>query len=233
MRLLTQDDLALLKWMVITKRSRLKRSHQPRSSLAVTGLYFYDNEVLEIAKSIKPSARGELEVTSVNQEYLKNKKKLSVEVLRRGFAWLDTGTQDSLLEASLFVKTVEHNQGYKVACLEEIAVNNGWMTLADLESQIDHDTASCYGGYLIKLVSNGISKHCDSNRFSMHQASRSKCTLESCGNAQAKTSITTKKRWDQIPAFCLNKKLFSAASIYDDGFVNLPPDRPSRVLPAS
>lgn len=127
----------------------------PRSSLAVTGLYFYDNEVLEIARSIKPSARGELEITSVNQEYL-NHKKLSVEVLRRGFAWLDTGTQDSLLEASLFVKTIEHNQGYKVACLEEIALNHGWLTVTDLESSIHGDSLSSYDQYLVKLLSNKI-----------------------------------------------------------------------------
>lgn len=122
----------------------------PKSSLAVTGLYFYDNDVVEIAKSIKPSARGELEITSVNQVYLE-RGLLSVQTLERGFAWLDTGTQDSLLEASLFVKTVEHQQGYKVACLEEIALNNHWITKQNLIESIPSSNNSYYD-YLRQLT---------------------------------------------------------------------------------
>lgn len=123
----------------------------PKSSLAVTGLYFYDNDVVEIAKSIKPSARGELEITSINQVYLE-RGLLSVQTLERGFAWLDTGTQDSLLEASLFVKTVEHHQGYKVACLEEIALNNHWITTLSLKNQTDDPPKTAYDQYIHELV---------------------------------------------------------------------------------
>ena len=129
----------------------------PNSSLAVTGLYFYDNDVVEIAKSVKPSARGELEITSVNQVYLE-RGLLSVQTLERGFAWLDTGTQDSLLEASLFVKTVEHHQGYKVACLEEIALNNHWITKQALEANLKGGGNNGYTRYLTQLV-NKASKH--------------------------------------------------------------------------
>ncbi|MDG2385096.1 MAG: glucose-1-phosphate thymidylyltransferase RfbA [Pirellulaceae bacterium] len=123
----------------------------PKSSLAVTGLYFYDNQVVEIAKQVAPSSRGELEITSVNQAYLE-RGQLSVQVLGRGFAWLDTGTQESLLEASMYVKTVEHHQGYKVACLEEIALNNHWITKQTLEQSLPPSANNAYSQYLWGLV---------------------------------------------------------------------------------
>lgn len=123
----------------------------PKSNFAVTGLYFYDNDVINIAKSVKPSERGELEITTVNQKYLE-RGDLNVELLGRGFAWLDTGTHESLLEAAQFVETIEKRQGYKVACLEEIALNNGWLTkylvLAIGQSMSKND----YGQYLISLA---------------------------------------------------------------------------------
>lgn len=124
---------------------------KPKSNYAVTGLYFYDNQVVEIAKSIKPSPRGELEITDINQAYLE-RKSLKVEMLGRGFAWLDTGTHDSLLEASHFVHTIEQRQGLKVACLEEIAFNNGWIEAQQLAKQADSLKKTGYGQYLQKLL---------------------------------------------------------------------------------
>lgn len=124
----------------------------PSSNWALTGLYFYDNKVINIAENIKPSARGELEITCVNQEYL-NRGQLNVELLGRGFAWLDTGTHDSLLEASQYVQTLEHRQGYKIACLEEIAFRNGWLSQTELETLAAPLIKSGYGQYLMVIAS--------------------------------------------------------------------------------
>ena len=124
---------------------------KPKSSYAVTGLYFYDNDVIEIAKSIKPSPRGELEITDVNSAYLR-RGDLNVERFGRGFAWLDTGTHDSLLEASQYVQTIEHRQGQKVACLEEIAYQNGWIDRKLLLRRADALGKTGYGQYLFKLA---------------------------------------------------------------------------------
>lgn len=129
-----------------------EKPEKPKSNYAVTGLYFYDNQVVEIAKNIKPSSRGELEITDVNRAYL-NQKGLTVEMLGRGFAWLDTGTHESLLEASHFVHTIEQRQGLKVACLEEIAFNNGWISADVLGAQAEKLKKTGYGQYLFKLLS--------------------------------------------------------------------------------
>lgn len=123
----------------------------PRSNYAITGLYFYDNDVIEIAKQVTPSARGELEITSINQAYLE-RGDLHVELLGRGFAWLDTGTHESLLEAAQFVETIEKRQGYKVACLEEIAFNQGWLTRGALAELSYSLRKSGYGNYLQTLL---------------------------------------------------------------------------------
>lgn len=124
---------------------------KPKSNFAVTGLYFYDNDVVEIAKQVKPSDRGELEITTVNQMYME-RGDLNVELLGRGFAWLDTGTHESLLEAGLFVETIEKRQGYKIACLEEIAYNNGWLTKQDLQQTGNQLSKNSYGQYLLDLI---------------------------------------------------------------------------------
>ena len=129
-----------------------EKPKQPKSNFAVTGLYFYDNDVIQIAKQVKPSDRGELEITTVNQMYLE-RGDLNVELLGRGFAWLDTGTHESLLQAAQFVETIEKRQGYKVACLEEIAFNNGWLTSAQILEIGQSMRKNDYGQYLISLVS--------------------------------------------------------------------------------
>ena len=128
-----------------------EKPQQPKSNYAVTGLYFYDNHVVELAKQVKPSARGELEITTLNELYL-NKGELHVEMLGRGFAWLDTGTYKSLLEAAQFVETIEKRQGFKIACLEEIAYNNGWMSEQDLKDRAATMSKNSYGEYLLGLI---------------------------------------------------------------------------------
>lgn len=128
-----------------------EKPEQPKSNYAVTGLYFYDNDVVEIAKKVQPSHRGELEITSINQVYLE-RGDLNVELLGRGFAWLDTGTHESLLEASSFVETIEKRQGYKVACLEEIGFNNGWLSKDRLIEEGHALSKNGYGQYLLALV---------------------------------------------------------------------------------
>ena len=128
-----------------------EKPKQPKSHFAVTGLYFYDNDVVEIAKQVKPSERGELEITTVNQMYLE-RGDLNVELLGRGFAWLDTGTHESLLEAAQFVETLEKRQGYKVACLEEIAFNNGWLAADELRKLAKRMSKNSYGEYLLALL---------------------------------------------------------------------------------
>jgi len=124
---------------------------KPKSHFAVTGLYFYDNSVVELAKQVEPSARGELEITCLNEMYLEQGK-LNVEILGRGFAWLDTGTHESLLEAAQFVETIEKRQGYKIACLEEIAFNNGWLSKEELEVLAKPFLKNSYGQYLMQLI---------------------------------------------------------------------------------
>ena len=135
-----------------------EKPKNPKSNYAVTGLYFYDNRVVEIARNIKPSHRGELEITDVNNVYLQQGG-LNVELLGRGFAWLDTGTHDSLIEASQFVQTIEHRQGLKVACLEEIAFNNGWITVEELKERGEFFKKTGYGQYLLKLYQEKSTKN--------------------------------------------------------------------------
>jgi len=128
-----------------------EKPRHPRSNFAVTGLYFYDAQVVDIAKKIQPSARGELEITSINQEYLA-RGELFVEQLGRGHTWLDTGTHDSLLEASQFIRTIQHHQGYLVACLEEIAFQAGWINRQELQAAIKGMGTNAYAAYLSRLL---------------------------------------------------------------------------------
>lgn len=129
-----------------------EKPKKAKSNFAVTGLYFYDNDVIEIAKNIKPSERGELEITCVNNEYLK-RGELNVELLGRGFAWLDTGTHDSLMDAAQYVQTIEKRQGFKIACLEEIAFNRGWLSSEKIKEIAKPLMKNSYGEYLLGLIS--------------------------------------------------------------------------------
>lgn len=132
-----------------------EKPQNPKSNIAVTGLYFYDSDVVEIAKSITPSSRGELEITSINNVYLEQKN-LQVQMLGRGFTWLDTGTHDSLLEASHFVQTIEKSQRFKVACLEEIALNMGWINSDSILKSYEKYSKTSYGEYLITIMRNKV-----------------------------------------------------------------------------
>ena len=128
-----------------------EKPHKPKSHYAVTGLYFFDNEVVDIARRVKPSGRGELEITDVNRAYLEAGK-LKVEILGRGHAWLDTGTHESILEASQFVAMIEHRQGVKVACLEEIAFGKGWIDSHQVARAAESLAKTSYGQYLRRLI---------------------------------------------------------------------------------
>ena len=128
-----------------------EKPKKPKSNYAVTGLYFYDNNVIDLVRDVVPSERGELEITDLNRIYLE-RNQLHVELLGRGFAWLDTGTPDALLEAGHFIQTIEHRQSMKIACLEEIALNNGWMSMGEVQRKADALSKTSYGRYLSRLI---------------------------------------------------------------------------------